>query len=227
VSGIVPIESMTATGNGGMITTINGIGVADLLLGMTVFRKPTTVFPAVNADNFDLNLVASADGQPYLDFTFARPVTTVFIVESGGNDGGFIHAYDAAGNRAGPTIAFTTDSYFRTIYRSGNNQIAAGFAVQAAAPVSSIRILPPTGGSLGIDPVSISGVPLPLPVLLWSWDVQAENWKMEWIGADCVLEHASSLESGWTDVPSPAGSPYVVVPEEPLRFFRLRDAGSQ
>jgi hypothetical protein len=59
------------------------------------------------------------------------------------------------------------------------------------------------------------------------WDVQAENWKMEWIGANCVLQHASSLESGWSDVPTPDGSPYVVVPEEPLRFFRLRDAGSQ
>jgi len=225
VSGIVPVESLTATGNGGMITTINGIAVADLLLGMTVFQNPASSFEPANADNFDLNLVASADGQPYLDCTFGRPVTTVFVIESGGNDSGFIHAYDAAGNRAGPTIPLTTDSYFRTIYRSGNNQIVAGFAVQLAAPVSTIRILPPTGGSLGIDPVSISGVPLPSARVLWSWDVQAESWRLEWIGANGVLQHATSLESGWSDVPSPAGSPYVVVPEEPLRFFRLRDAG--
>ena len=227
ISSIEPIDNMTATGNAGMITSINEIPVSELLLGATVFPNPNAVFPAVNADDFDLNSVASADGQPYFESLFERPVTTIFMIESGANDSGFMQAYDAVGNRVGPRVAFTTASYLRTDYRTGNNQFAGGLVVRMVAPVYGVRVLPPTTGALGFDPVSISAVSELLPLLDWEWNAVAGNWELVWPGERWVLQHATELEAGWSDVSPPASSPYVVVPEEPLRFFRLREASPE
>ena len=167
------MDFLTATGNAGLITTINGIPVSDLVLGVSAFPTPNVAFPAVNADNFNLGSVASADGQPYFECTFAQPVTTVFLIENGGNDSGMVQGYDAAGNRMGTAVAFTTADYLRTEYRSGNNQVVAGLIVRLTAPVHAIRVLPPASGALGFDPLSISAVPAaapPVASLQWQWN---------------------------------------------------------
>ena len=225
IGSIGPLDRITATGNAGMITAINNVPVGKLLLGVTVFPTPDVVFPAVNADDFDLSSVGSADGQPYFECTFERPVMTIFIIESGGNDSGFMQGYDAAGNPMGPIVSFTTDDYLKTDYRSGNNQIVAGLAVRMIAPVHGIRVLPPTAGAMGFDPISISG--LSGPQLEWQWDSNAGKWELVWFGGNWVLQHTTALDADWSDVSPPASSPYAVVPEEPLRFIRLREAGPE
>ena len=72
---IGPVSGLTATANAGMITSINGIPVSDLLLGTTSFPTPPaqTAYPPRNADNFDLSLLCAGDGQPYIDLVFASP----------------------------------------------------------------------------------------------------------------------------------------------------------
>ena len=40
IGGIGPIDGMTATGNSGLITSINGISVNELKLGQTTFPNP-------------------------------------------------------------------------------------------------------------------------------------------------------------------------------------------
>jgi hypothetical protein len=42
-----------------------------------------------------------------------------------------------------------------------NGQAAGAMVIESEVPISGIRILPPAGGNIGIDPASISGVPAP------------------------------------------------------------------
>jgi dienelactone hydrolase len=168
IGGIGPIDGMTATGNSGLITSINGISVNELKLGQTTFPNPPTHahFPAQNADNFDLSQVGSADDQPYFDVWFGQEVMAIFLIENHGNDSGFVQGLDAAGQPVGAAVGFTTSDYFQSIYRTANNQIASGLFVWTEAPVYGIRVTPPSGGLMGFDPVSVSGLleaPAPPP----------------------------------------------------------------
>ncbi len=160
LSSIGPLDSLIATGNSGLVTSMNGIATSDLILGTTTF--PNTPlhpeFPPGNADNFDLSLLGSADEQPSFDTRFAQGVTTIFLIENNGNDAGIIQGLDADGNPVGSSIPFATSQYFKSIYKTANNQTAAGLAVQTDSPVFGVRVTPPSGAVLGFDPISVSGV---------------------------------------------------------------------
>ena len=118
---------MTATGNAGQITAIDGIPVSALRWADHFAHSakfPTS--PASYADNFNLNLVASGDDQPYVEVVFGQGVTGVYLIENHGNDSGFMQALDATGNLVGPVVPFTTSDYLKTSYRTANNRVASG-----------------------------------------------------------------------------------------------------
>ena len=185
----------------------------------------------MNADDFDLSSIASADNQPYFECSFAHPVTSVFFLESGANDSGFMQAYDAEGNRLGARVGFTLSDYLVTEYRSGNNQVVGGLVVHLTGPVTAIRVTPPTSGVLGFDPLSISAVsteqPPAAPTLGWQRDPVSGSWELVWSGDNWVLQYGTTPDGDWSDVEPPATRPYVVLPEEALMLYRLRQAGPQ
>ena len=222
---IGPVSGLTATANAGMITSINGIPVSDLLLGTTSFPTPPaqTAYPPRNADNFDLSLLCAGDGQPYIDFVFSQPVMSVFLIENGGNDSGFLQALDAAGNPFGDIVEFAPGDYLDTGYRSGNNQVVAGLAVWLTAPANGLRLLPPTAGTLGFDPTSVSASPGPRLEL--RSDPTDGSLLLEWFGDGWVLQHSTDPAGAWSDVSPAATSPYPVAADGAIQTFRLRQSG--
>jgi hypothetical protein len=150
----------------GMILSINGINVNDLILGVTTFPDPPKHadpdFHADKADNFDLSNGASGDGQPYFETFFGAPVSTIFLVENNGNDSGYFQGLDESGNGIVPMVPFTAHvDYLKTEYRFFLRQQASGITFQPPYPVFGLRIIKPDDGSLGFDAVSVSGVPVP------------------------------------------------------------------
>ena len=226
---IGPLSALTATGNGGMITSINGIPVSDLLLGVTSFPTPPghAAYPPQNADNFDLSLLCAGDGQPYIDCRFNQPVMSVFFIENGGNDSGFMQALDAAGNPFGDLVEFGTDDFLNTGYLSGNSQVVAGLGVWFLAPAYGVRLLPPTAGTLGFDPTSVSASvsASPGPRLELRSDPAGGSLVLEWFGDGWVLQHSTDPGGGWSDVSPAATSPYPVTTDSAMQLFRLRQPG--
>jgi hypothetical protein len=225
VGTIGPLSGLTATANAGMITSINGIPVSDLLLGTTSFPTPPahTAYPPRNADNFDLSLLCAGDGQPYIDFVFNQPVMTVFLVENGGNDSGRMQALDAAGNPFGDIVDFTQSDFLNTGYLSGNSQVVAALAVSLTVPAYGLRLLPPTTGTLGFDPTSVSASPRPR--LEMSSDLATGILRLEWFGDGWVLQDSTDPAVGWSDISPAPTSPYIVPMNEGIRLFRLRQSG--
>ena len=164
-----PITSLLAD-EMGMIQSINGIDVNDLVLGTTVFPNPPAHsdarYHADKADNFDLSNGASGDNQPYFETFFAIPVTTIFLIENNGNDSGYFQCLDAEGNPIGEPVAFTQHvDYLKTDYRFFLNQQASGIMFVPPQPVYGIRIIKPDDGALGFDALSISAIWLPAEAL--------------------------------------------------------------
>jgi hypothetical protein len=221
-----PIGNLTATGDAGMITTINGLPVSELLSGVTTFPNPPAFaeFPAGNADNFDLGLIGSADNQPFFDCSFGQPVMGVFLIESGGNDSGRLQALDVDGNPVGNIVPFTNSDFLSTRYRSGNNQPVAGLAVWMTAAFYGIRVLPLENGALGFDPTSISASLRPRLEL--QGNPADGSLQLVWFGETWVLQRTSAPDTGWSDVAPPARSPFPVITEDAYQWFRLREAGS-
>ncbi len=158
---IGPASSLEAAGNDGMLLSINGIDVSGLILGTTStdFEKHAA-HPAVDADNFNLGTYASLDDSSLATVMFTVPVTTIFIVERGGNDQGLIQPLDADGNPMGGTAAFAQGDWYKpglTI----EGQAAGAIVITADASIFGITILPPVGGVTGIDPACICAVPAP------------------------------------------------------------------
>ena len=163
-----PIESLEAD-ELGMILSINGIDVNDLVLGITTFPNPPKHadprYHADKADNFDLSDGASGDDQPYFETLFAMPVSTIFLIENNGNDSGYFQALDVLGNPVGEPVAFTKNAdYLKTDYRFFLNQQASGIMFAPPSPVYGIRIIQPDDGPLGFDALSISGIPAPVEI---------------------------------------------------------------
>jgi len=226
VGAISPLDNMTATGDAGMIMTINGISVNELLLGETTFPNPPKhpVFPASNADNFDLNLVGSADDQPYFRVMFNEPVMTVFVIENGGNDCGLMQALDASGQPVGPTVYYCSHADLPNTYLTGFGQPAAGLFVRMSAPVHGIQMSPLPGATMGFDPVSISGSPR--PTLRWERNPVTGEQELVWFNSDLVLQQRASFYGTWSDVPG-AKSPYAVAADGAHLYFRLRSPSSE
>jgi pimeloyl-ACP methyl ester carboxylesterase len=165
VSKVMPMTSLEANDDG-IILAINGIGVNDLVLGITTFPNPpkhaNPDYHADKADNFELSNGASGDDQPYFETMFAEPVITIFMVENNGNDSGYFQALDQDGSDIGPMIPFTAHSdYLKTDYRFFLNQRASGIVFEPPYPVYGLRIIKPDDGNLGFDAISVSGMPVP------------------------------------------------------------------
>lgn len=156
---VASAHSVQATGNDGMIQSIDGIAVSGLVLGATTadFEK-YPAHPAKDADNFSLATYASLDEAKIITVKFPVAVTTIFIIERGANDSGLIQALNAAGEPVGEPQPFATAHWFRpglTI----EGQAAGAIAITSSAPIWGITLLPPPGGIAGVDPASISAVP--------------------------------------------------------------------
>lgn len=220
-----PLGNLTATGDAGLITTIDGLPVSELVSGTTTFPNPPTFadFPARNADDFDLGLIGSADNQPFFDCAFGQPVMGVFLIENGGNDSGLMQALDAEGNPVGNILAFTNSDFLPTPYRSGNNQIVAGLTAWMTAAVYGIRVLPSTNGTMGFDPISISASTRPRLEL--QRDPMDGSLQLVWFGEAWVLQRTSDPDAGWSEISPLARSPYPVIAEDASQWFRLREPG--
>jgi len=153
--------SVKATGNDGTIQSIHGIDASGLVLGKTTtdYEKYAD-HPAAHADDFNLGTYASLDEAKAITVKFAVAVTTIFLIERGGNDSGFVQPLDAAGKPAGDPVAFTTAHWLK-LSVTVNAQAAGALAITAPAPIFGIALLPPTGGVTGVDPASIAAVPAP------------------------------------------------------------------
>lgn len=229
VGSIVPMESMTATGDAGMITEINGIPVSALILGETSFPMipKWASHPPENADNFDLNLVASADDQPYFEVRFSQAVTVIYLFDHSGNDEGAVQALDAAGDPIGDSVSFDPSSFWISPYQTGFPQIAAGMVIRMTEPVFGIRVFAPEAGVMGFDPVSVSGrVPPASYLLKWERDPDSGAWLMVWDDRTLILQTRPETGVPWTDLPE-ATSPYPASVEGEQQFFRLRNADAQ
>jgi hypothetical protein len=223
IGSISPIDSLTATGDAGLITSINGIQPSELLLGVTTFPNPPkhAEYPASNADNFDLNLVGSADEQPFFEVRFDQPVMTVFVIENGGNDCGLMQALDASGQPVGAQVYCCSHAELPTYYLTGYGQIASGLIVRMDAPAYGIQLTPLPGTVMGFDPVSVSASPR--PSLQWRRDPSTGDQQVLWHSSNWLLQQKTGFDAGWSDVPN-ASSPFTVAPDGIHRFFRLRSA---
>jgi len=164
---MAPSVDLVATGDKGMILSINGIDVNNLILGTTMFGKDPCdpLQGAPLADNFDLNSDASADNMPWVVTMFDLPVTKIFLVEKGGNDSGLIQPLDENGAAMDDPIAYAPADFGKVLKPDGTNLIVygdqnAGLAViTPESMIYGIKIIPTPGKTITIDPVSISGVP--------------------------------------------------------------------
>jgi hypothetical protein len=161
---VKPMENLVAISDPGTGLPLTALALdweptATLVLGATTFAGPPmhAQFPPENADNFNLDAPASADDQAFMRTVFPVAVRTVFLLERGANDTGYIQALDAAGEPVGSKVAFSPDDFFDTGY-SFLNQKGGGLRIDARTPVFGIVIYPPDDGPLGVDPVSISGI---------------------------------------------------------------------
>ena len=164
-----PISGMEATGDKGLITSIDGIAVEDLILGISTFAGDPkhAQYPPQDGDNFDLNLIASGDDQAYIQTMFSQSVETIYLIENNGNDDAVLQGLDAGGNPIGATLDLVKADYLKTGFKTVNNQVASGVIVTTDAPVFGIRLSPPSSGALGFDPVSVSAVvPEPMTISL-------------------------------------------------------------
>ena len=165
-----PIESLDAIANPvipDMLLAplaINGIDVSGLVQGTTTadFEKYAD-HPAADADNLGLTTYASLDEATLVKTVFDVPVTTIFILELGADDSGFLQPIDANDIPIGAPLAFTAaDFHFEgtdTLKIAG--QPAGGMAIVADVPINGIEITPPIDGPLGIDPAIIAAIPVP------------------------------------------------------------------
>jgi len=135
------------------------VAVEDMVLGVTTtdFEKFAD-HPAPHADDLDLKTYASLDDSTVITTMFAVPVSTVFIIERGANDFGFIQPLDAAGNPIGSPQTYAKTDWFKSGVKV-NGQDAGTMVITAAVPISGIMVLPPTGALMGLDPACISAVP--------------------------------------------------------------------
>jgi len=158
---ISPVDTFEATGDNGTVLSINGINVGDLILGTTTFAGDPmhAQFPPEDADNFDLSVGASADDQAYVQTMFAMPVTTIFIIEKGGNDTGYMQALDENGEPLDEPTPFLPADFKDTGLIGVQDQKIAAAVIALEVPVYGIRVLPPDDKALGFDPTSVSGVP--------------------------------------------------------------------
>ena len=158
---ISPVDTFEATGDNGTIVSTNGVAVADLILGTTTFAGDPmhANFPPEDADNFDLSVGASADDQAYVQTVFAMPVTTIFIIEKGGNDTGYMQSLDENGDPLDEPTPFLPADFKDTGLTGVQGQKVAAAVIALEVPVYGIRILPPDDKVLGFDPTSVSGVP--------------------------------------------------------------------
>jgi hypothetical protein len=156
-----PTDAVVATGDSGMVLSIAGIDASELVLGTTTFAgEPKHAdFPPEAADNFDLGTGASADDQEWVQTIFDLPVTTVLIIEKGGNDSGYIVGLDENGEAIDDAAPFSPDDFADTGLTGVQNQKVAAAILTPEVPIYGIRVLPPDDKALGFDPTSVSGVP--------------------------------------------------------------------
>ena len=155
---IRPVQSLETTGDDGTVLSIEGIEVGNLVLGTTAtdFEKYAD-HPAADADDFDLSTYASLDDSGYVTATFAVPVTTVFIIERGGNDLGLLQPLDSDGNSLGGQATFAKSDWYVPGIAIGG-QSAGAIAIESDVPIHGIKILPPVDGAIGIDPAVVAGI---------------------------------------------------------------------
>ena len=154
------MENIVATGDDGDLISLDGIEVSNLVLGTSTSNatKMMADHPAPDADNFSLATYASLDEGTYAQTLFAVPVTTVFLIERGGNDTNVIEVLDANGNAISGPALFEKSDWLKSEYKT-SGQTTSGIVITSTVPIHGIRVLNAIK-TMSIDPVSISGIPV-------------------------------------------------------------------
>ncbi len=109
------------------------------------------------------NQSSSAHDWIEIFMVFDQPVQTIFLIERNGNDKGFLQALDADGVPFGALTHFATSDWLKTEYTINGSQVASGVRLIANLPIYGVRVTP--DGTMGLDPVSVSGIPSDIPVV--------------------------------------------------------------
>ncbi|MFC1766572.1 LamG-like jellyroll fold domain-containing protein [Planctomycetota bacterium] len=152
------MDSIAVTGDDGDILSLDGIDVNDLVLASiaTDFEKHDGS-PAVNGENFSLGIYASLDDASEIVMMFPEPVGAVFIIDRGGNDKGYFQALDADAVPFGALSNFSNSDWLKPGF-SVSGQAGGGIRLIADRPIYGVRVTP--DGTMGLDPVSVSGIPV-------------------------------------------------------------------
>jgi hypothetical protein len=153
---VAKVQSLVATAdpNAGKpltIVSIDGIPVSDLILGTTIIgTKPEVI------DDFVLDNVYGGRINNQLVTIFAKPVITFFVMEKDGDDSGTLRPLDALGKPIGGKLNFSPATQSQWVFPEvpGSWKVA-GMAITSPIPVFGLEII-----SSGIDPMSISAVPV-------------------------------------------------------------------
>ncbi|MHC4681052.1 MAG: LamG-like jellyroll fold domain-containing protein, partial [Planctomycetota bacterium] len=157
------MDSIEATGSDGELIALDGISVNDLVLAsITTDFEKWPAHPAVDGENFSLATYASLDDAGEIIFMFPEAVSQVFLIERNGNDKGFLQALDADGVAFGALSHFAASDWLKTEYTIDGSQVASGIRLIADMPIYGVRVTP--DGTMGLDPVSVSGIPAGIPV---------------------------------------------------------------
>jgi hypothetical protein len=156
------MDSIEATGSDGELIALDGIDVNELILASisTDFEKWSD-HPAVDGQDFSLGTYASLDDASEIIMMFTEPVNVIFLIERNGNDKGFLQALNADGIPIGALTYFATSDWLKTDYTIGGSQVASGIRLIADRPIYGVRVTP--DGTMGLDPVSVSGIPAEIP----------------------------------------------------------------
>ena len=170
---VSPLTGVTATANGGDITSISyggttyNVGDGDLVLGESdVDPSSHATYPEENADNFNLGVMASLDGKNSIDTMFGSSKEIFFIFENGGNDNpATIEALDSAGDPiSGTSFSIVSGSWYQTDYKTNLGSyyaFGAAYEPDSSTPAYGLRI-----AREGYDPISHSA-PVPIPGAVW------------------------------------------------------------
>lgn len=151
------IESFEATGDDGMVLSINGFD--QLKVGNTTFSNSIgwSNYPPEAADDLDLSTVAICDGQESVQTQFNTPVDAVVILTRNHPQSGLIQRLDENGHVTEGRISFETQGFSAIAYTSLGRPVY-GVILSDYEPIYGIDISGIDGAMLDIYLVSVLGI---------------------------------------------------------------------
>jgi hypothetical protein len=155
---LASLEGLVATGNNGLILSVNGI--ERLHTGTTSFMGDPIwpIFSPDMADDLDLSTLTVTDGQTGVQTRFDVPVVSVVILTRERPDRSLIQLLGRSGDVLCEPVMLDPDSFSATQYTCMGKTVW-GVVVHANAAFYGIALSPEYTYLMGIDIVSVLGIP--------------------------------------------------------------------